>query len=357
MNWHLQQRQEVLVSVQKKGLNLEFADQVYQDDEQIVIEAVKQDPWALKFASECLKDDADFMMMLKLNACTAEYMSTRLKHDYDFMCNAIKENNQVFFYVHSIYGDDEAIVLEVISKNGGQLKYASPRLQDEENIVFKAVANDWKALAYVSDRLAQNMSLYEMAKPACLEAIKKSPTEYKYASEALQKDDDILVELVTQEPIRIKYFLAQNTVKSNKMILRIVSHNALVLEHLTDAFKNDIQVVFLAIQQNVLALKYASYSLRNNKDVILTAMRKSPYETFMHMEDALKKDEDVLYTAACAMIEQKLPFPEGLAVSAQHSYTYYTRIQIQRQQPLSLQLPYDIRLSIRALLQEMNIAL
>ncbi len=84
-------------------------------------------------------------------------------------------------------------------------------------------------------------------------------------------------------------------------------------------------------------------------------MRKSPYETFMHMEDALKKDEEVLYTAACAMIEQKLPFPEGLAVSAQHSYTYYTRIQ--RQQPLSLQLAYDIRLSIRTLLQEMNIAL
>jgi hypothetical protein len=349
MKSHLQQRQEVLMSVEKTGLNLEFMDDVYQDDEQIVIAAVKQDPWALKFASMRLKDDADFMMMmLKSNACAVDYMSSRLKNDKSFVINAIKENHQVFFYVHLIYGDDEDVVLEVIKQNGGQLKYASPRLQDDERIVFEAVANDWKALTYVSDRLAQNVSLYEMAKPACLEAIKKSTTQYKYASEALQKDDDILVELVAQEPIRVKYFLAQNHLKSNKMILRMVSHNGLVLEHLTDVFQNDIQVVLSAVQQNGLALKYASYALKNNKDVILRAVKKSPYDAFEHMGESLKNDEDVLFMAAFSMIEQKLPFPDGLSISAPR-YSYY--------RPASSMMSYGIRLNIRTLLEEMNIRL
>ena len=55
-------RSEVLEAVKQNGWALQYASAALKDDRQIVLEAVKQDGYALEYASAALKDDREIVL-------------------------------------------------------------------------------------------------------------------------------------------------------------------------------------------------------------------------------------------------------------------------------------------------------
>jgi hypothetical protein len=79
--------------------------------------------------------------------------------------------------------------------------------------------------------------------------------------------------------------------------LEIVKQNGWwTLRYASDDLKNNREIVLEAIKQNGLALEYASESFRNDKDVVLEAIKKC-YHALCYASDDLKDDKEIVLKA------------------------------------------------------------
>lgn len=75
-----------------------------------------------------------------------------------------------------------------------------------------------------------------------------------------------------------------------------LQNNGLILEYLSETLKNNPQVVLTAVQNNGLALKFASKQLQNSLKVVLTAVKKNG-SALKFASDTLKDNEQVVFAA------------------------------------------------------------
>ncbi len=88
------------------------------------------------------------------------------------------------------FSADRDVVLAAVENDGSYLSYASPELRDEEDIVLAALKHDQSEegeslLAFASERLKAN-------KKIVLVAVQHDVTNFRYASQKLQKDPDLM---------------------------------------------------------------------------------------------------------------------------------------------------------------------
>ena len=80
MDWN--NKQEVLEAVKQDGRALRFASAELKNDKEFVLEAVKQKGYALRFASAELRNDKDVVLeAVKQDGDALEYASAKLKND------------------------------------------------------------------------------------------------------------------------------------------------------------------------------------------------------------------------------------------------------------------------------------
>lgn len=97
MGQHLT-RDEVLDRVSRDGMSLGF-HAAYNDDDEIVRTAARCDPRALRFASERLRNNNEFVtMVVSENGMTLRYASMELQHDEGVVRRAIANNGLAFMF-------------------------------------------------------------------------------------------------------------------------------------------------------------------------------------------------------------------------------------------------------------------
>jgi len=116
--------------------------------------------------------------------------------------------------------DNKKFVLKQVKKDGSNLQYASDALKDDNAIVMTALAN--------------------------------APFAYKYVSPRLKDDKDILT-----------YVLEKN-------------RDGSLIVYASDRLRSNKELGLLALQKNSFAFKYLYHSLKNDKDIVLTALRNQP---------------------------------------------------------------------------------
>ncbi len=282
---HSHTRDQVLRSVQSNGLNFEFLEPIYQDDPIIALEAVKQ---------------YDFLW---------QYVSERIKQDRSFLLAAIDFNHNLFYQVHPMFNDDLEIVLKAVKENGKFLKFVSPRLQDHEEVAREAVAQNWEAHAWISERLSQDDAIFQMAKEACWRSIKENPDCYRSLSERLNQDEDLFLEVVKQDPKKLKYLSNHPLINDLSVLIKILHHNGLALEYLDRKYRENIYLVTCAIEQNIKALRQLKFGLVNNKDLMLRAVQIDPYEGLYCLGYELTDDDDIIWLATMTIIQRNFPLP------------------------------------------------
>ena len=134
-----------------------------------VLEAVKQDGWALEDASAALKDDREIVLeavkknwvVLWVPAGRAtvspitplKYASAALQGDREIVLAAATQKGKLLRFAPAALKDDDEVVLGAVKNNGRMLQHASARLRRDVNIVVHAAAQTPFAVQFASPDL------------------------------------------------------------------------------------------------------------------------------------------------------------------------------------------------------------
>jgi hypothetical protein len=139
-------------------------------------------------------------------------------NDFDFVLSQVKQDGYALQFASGRLQDNEDIVREAVKQNGLALCYASERLKDNEDIVKIAVKQNGWALRYASERLQDNEEIVR-------EAVKQDGLALQFASYNLQKEfikkQPELIEYVNQTPELVKIAIDSGLKERNKNIIKI----------------------------------------------------------------------------------------------------------------------------------------
>jgi tetratricopeptide (TPR) repeat protein len=201
-----------LEAVKNVGMSLEMT--VWQDDEEVVLEAIKQCPLSIRFASDRLKDTKSVAL------------------------DAVGRNGTVLRFLQN-WSKDPDIVALAVKTTPKSLKFASPDLKRMPEMILKSV----KATS-LSFRSNCPSSLRD-DKEFMLNVIKIAPNHLRFASGNLRNDKDIC--------------------------LAAVERNGKCLEYVSDAMRSNRQVVITAMEQDRLAYSFADSTLQSDREILMLA--------------------------------------------------------------------------------------
>ena len=134
-----------LLAVQKDGMALKTVE---HKDQHVVMEAVKQNGFALQFAGEYQDNEWIVRHAIHENVDAFEYASSRLKDDKDFVMDVLSRGASLEF-VSDRLKDDKEVVMEAVSLVGNALYFASERLKSDPDVTDTAIAQDSTSIYFV----------------------------------------------------------------------------------------------------------------------------------------------------------------------------------------------------------------
>lgn len=155
-----------------------------RDDKEVVLAAIKKNPYTIMYASKSLRDN-DFIVF-----------------------EAVNRSGAVLIHASDRLKDDKDIVMKAVQEYGAAIEYASPRLKNDREIALEAVKNESYAFDYLSEKLKGD-------KEIAMIAIKKNGYLFAKMSSELQQDKELMKEAYIQRTAALKYFPQeiQNEVK------------------------------------------------------------------------------------------------------------------------------------------------
>ena len=144
-------RDLVLLFVKICGTALKYVSSEFQNDKEIVYEAIEQNGCALQYTNSILRNDREFVIKaIKQNGWALAYASIDLQNDITIVKKAIKDYPYALQHASIILKNNKSIVMECVKQNGCVLKFASVDLQNDKDIVLNAVKQNGLALNYAS---------------------------------------------------------------------------------------------------------------------------------------------------------------------------------------------------------------
>lgn len=177
------------------------------------------------------------------------------------MLQAVKNAGSTLMYADKKLTEDKEIVLAAVKNNGHALYYACHVLQGDKEVVLAAVKNDGSAIRFASASLQKDKDV--------LLASVKNNIYALYTYRELQHDKDIF-----RAAVSIGYSLqfASAALRGDKeFILSLVKKNGMALECVTDALKQDRDVIYAALTQNGNALWFLHLNILNEDTVLAYA--------------------------------------------------------------------------------------
>lgn len=187
--------------------------------------------------------------------------------------------------------DDEDVVKEALQMSL-EKSYPCPfyvagkNVKNNEEMVLLALQYTNYALEYASERLKEN-------KKFALKALKITYC-FRDFSPKVQQDYTVLMKALTIYPNECALAYASDQLKDNKeVVLYAVKNNGLQLGYASERLKNDAEVVFEAVSQDGQALEYAT-NFRKNYKIILAAMICEKKSLLPIRQDFSYMDEEFL---------------------------------------------------------------
>lgn len=180
--------------------------------------------------------------------------------------------NRLIQISRNLTKEQEKVLDEIIKKvlpSNYNLILTPDRTIDCANFLFDN-DNDKLQFIYTVLNLIKNQN--ELSdKVKVLELIKSGNMVLENLSNEFKNDKEIVLESVKIAGSQLKY--ASEELKNDKeVVLQAVKTYGRALEFASDELKNDRQVVIESVKNNGLSLKYASDELKNDKEIIMIAV-------------------------------------------------------------------------------------
>jgi len=293
-----------------------FAAEHIRANRETVLSAIEIDSWCIASASEELRADRE-VVMAALFASKKERsrnddanrfsffgkVSDNLRSDREVVMTAVESSGDAFNYASDTLRADKEIVLKAIKSGGVDFQYASEALRADREVVLAAVNNTGNALKYASKKLRADREIVDVA-------VSENPLAVKFASEELRADRKLMSQLVQVNGVALTYAskdlqadrdLVVEAVKSNSYVLKFLSEEAQNDNELQATLENmrsqhtrrsaerqfpvttvtedghdlsdDRDFILRKVEENGLILEFASDELRNDPEVVLTALK------------------------------------------------------------------------------------
>jgi len=298
------------LSNKNKWISLYYLPNKYQENKNFMTYLINLDGTNIKFASSELKDNEDFCKIaIKNNYNSFKYISLRLQNLKNIIIECIKLNlqenkyNNISSYISGFHKNDKDIMLPLVENNGDELLMIpkSSTLFSDKDIVYAAIKskphmfilidpiffNDRKFIllclkkskyyrqqydnedseTYEFNKISTenyykeryNNFLYNINldflddKEIILAAIKLNENNFKYASNRLKNDKDVILELIIQLSYYNGYYYYYNN-----------GHNLIenLLQKCNHVIKDNDIIMNKIVKLNLLYIKYCSKRLK-----------------------------------------------------------------------------------------------
>lgn len=180
----------VIHAVAINGMDLRFASEQLQSDEEVVGAAVVQNPKALRHAGFQLRDNRDFLQraILQSRGGVLEHASICMKNDLELALQAINHNVLNYFHISDLLKKEPKIICAILEKSPRFLVQQKAKLVKVNQIdihrqmIIKGLSSyeiDWD-LAY--DDFTSSLI-----------AVQKNPDSFSQVSSRLKKDRNFLL--------------------------------------------------------------------------------------------------------------------------------------------------------------------
>ena len=123
-------------------------------DKKELLKTIKNDKYALQYASEELQNDKEVVLEAVGNySCALYFASKTLRNDREVVLEAVKYNGFALEYASEELQNDKEVVLIAVENDGYSLRFASEELQNDREVVLTAIKNNGHVLKYASKEL------------------------------------------------------------------------------------------------------------------------------------------------------------------------------------------------------------
>jgi len=182
---------------------------------------------------------------------------------------------------------DKACVLAAVGKNGWALCHANNTLKGDKDVVLSAVKMNGYALQHANDTLQRN-------KEVMLAAVNENGLALKLLSDTFKGDKDVVLAAINRDGDAFEFVDKKARLwDEREFVLSIVQLQDFSLRYASDTLKGDKDVVLAAVNKHGNSLLYASEQLRKDREVVLAAVRNLP-EALRFALGGLNQDQDFL---------------------------------------------------------------
>ena len=201
--------------------------------------------------------------------------------------------NRLIQISRNLTKEQEKVLDEVIKKilpNYYNSILTPDRTIDCANFLFD---NDKDKLQFIYTVLNLMKNQNELSdKAKVLELIKSGNMVLEKLSDEFKNDKEIVLESVKIAGSQLKY--ASEELRNDKeVVLQAVKTYGRALEFASDELKNDKQIVLESVKNNGLSLKYASEQLKNDKEIIMIAVENNK-EIAKYLNKAILSNKEFL---------------------------------------------------------------
>lgn len=82
------------------------------------------------------------------------------------------------------------------------------------------------------------------------------------------------MEVTVKRKCSILCYASQELKNDRDVVIAAVKHDGYALQYVSNEMKNDKDVVMIAVEQDGGALQYASFRLKNKRDVVMTVVEQ-----------------------------------------------------------------------------------
>lgn len=247
--------------------------------------------------SKSLKENEDFFIeLVKIDWEYLRYGSSEFKSNSKIISAALKNNGHAIYWASEDSQNDKNLILEAI-QNGAGTSIIPNELATKENILLAIRENLLlveKNTIYIRDHF-KRISLHMINdvlrddEEFILEVIKLDGETIAYASSRILENDVIVLEAIKNTTTFMLYhqlFRKYNTDKDLVIELIKNSHSQNFLKYLSLDLRDDKDIVYSAICKSGYELEYASDRLKSDEEIVLKALEKDS-SAIIHMSNDL----------------------------------------------------------------------
>eukprot|EP01061_Rhynchopus_euleeides_P045643 TRINITY_DN830_c0_g1_i2.p1 TRINITY_DN830_c0_g1~~TRINITY_DN830_c0_g1_i2.p1 ORF type:complete len:590 (+),score=126.19 TRINITY_DN830_c0_g1_i2:107-1876(+) len=252
------------------------------NNREVMVEFVRRDTDNFFRASESLRSDKEFILaVLEHTPELCEHVDKELQEDRDVAFVGVP-----FCKDSDVWLSDKKFVLEAIEKPGNVFQHASKELRDDKEVVMKAL--DWETVDFA--RIGKTM---RKSKDVALKVLDKPRANFGKFPEILRKDKEVVMKALSQNCSWAATDIPKSLMQDKEVVMRMLDHKKCPLKRVSRTLRNDKEVVMKALEYQKDVFSLVSAPLRADKEVAMLTSKEGG-SAFSLMSKALRGDEEML---------------------------------------------------------------